>query len=326
MSVKKILLGVLIAVLVVLASQVDFGEIFDRLSIIKKEDTIKDCSVSVDGKTVALGMSESEVFDTFGTPFDVLLSEYGFYWNIYHENFKNYIQVGIKDGVVVGMYTNSPNLIFEALTVGDKKEKVNKLFGESLDGIIKGDTRYLSNGSESEASFESYKIKGAYVTFFYDTFKNNSLTSVNIIDCDVEESFDMLYAPASDELKKSFETQNFYVTNATRQNEGLTLFLPHEGLSELAFSHSLDMAENEYFSHTGKNGDTVLDRSEKYSIDFEKIGENLAMGSQNSVYMHELLMNSEGHRKNILASFTNMGVGVAFSSDNTPYLTQNFLK
>lgn len=323
---KKILLGVLIAVLVVLVSQVDFSEIFDRLSIIKKEDAIKDCPVSINGKTVALGMSEDEVFDTFGAPSDILLSEYGFYWNIYHENFKNYIQIGIQDGIVVGMYTNSSNLIFETLTIGDKKEKVNELFGESLDGIIKGDTRYLSNGSEDDASFESYKIKGAYVTLFYDTFKNNSLTSVNIIDCDVEESFDMLYAPASDELKKSFETQSFYVTNATRQNEGLAPFLPHEELKELAFSHSLDMAENEYFSHTAKNGDSVLDRSQKHNIDFEKIGENLAMGSQNSIYMHELLMNSEGHRKNILASFTNMGVGVAFASDNTPYLTQNFLK
>ena len=323
---KKILLGVLIAVLVILASQVDFGEIIDRLSIMKKEDTIKDCPVSLNGKTVALGMSESEVFDIFGAPSDVLLSEYGFYWNIYHENFKNYIQVGIKDGTVVGMYTNSPNLLFETLAVGDKKEKVNELFGESLDGIVKGDTRYLSNGSENESSFESYKIRGGYVTFFYDVFKNNSLTSVNIIDCDVEEDFDMLYAPPSDELKHSFEIQNFYVTNATRVNEGLAPFLLHEGLSKLAFSHSFDMAENEYFSHTGKNGDTVLDRSQKFDFDFEKIGENLAMGSQNSVYMHELLMNSEGHRKNILAGFTNMGVGVAFASDNTPYLTQNFLK
>ena len=323
---KKILLGVLVAVLVILASQVDFGEIIDRLSIIKKEDTIKDCPVSIGEKTVALGMSESDVFDIFGTPSDVLLSEYGFYWNIYHENFKNYIQIGIKDGIVVGMYTNSPNLFFETLTVGDKKEKVNELFGESLDGIIKGDTRYLSNGSDNESNSESYKIKGAYVTFFYDTFKNNSLTSVNIIDCDVEESFDMLYAPASDELKKSFEAQSFYVTNATRQNESLTPFLPHEGLKSLAFSHSLDMAENEYFSHTSKNGDSVLDRSQKHNIDFEKIGENLAMGSQNSIYMHELLMNSEGHRKNILAGFTNMGVGVAFAENNTPYLTQNFLK
>ena len=106
---------------------------------IKKEDTIKDCPVSIGEKTVALGMSESDVFDIFGTPSDVLLSEYGFYWNIYHENFKNYIQIGIKEGIVVGMYTNSPSLCFETLTVGEKKEKVNELFGESLDGIIKGD-------------------------------------------------------------------------------------------------------------------------------------------------------------------------------------------
>ena len=152
------------------------------------------------------------------------------------------------------------------------------------------------------------------------------MTAVNIIDCDVEESFDMLYAPQSLELKKSFELENFYVTNATRINEGLVPFLAHEGLDKLAYGHALDMAKNNYFSHTNQNGDTVIQRAKKHSIKFKTIGENLAMGSQSSIYMHELLMNSEGHRKNILGDFTNMGVGVAFAENNTPYLTQNFLK
>ena len=323
---KKILLAVLIAVLVILASFVDFGDVLDRLSIIKKDDIVKDCPVIIDEKMISIGMSESEIFASLGSACDTLLSEYGFYWNIYHENFKNYIQIGIKDGVVVAVYTNSDNLLFEGVTTDRKKDEIRVLFGEPLDGIIKGDTRYLSNGDTDDANLDVYKIRGAYVTFFYDAFKNNSLTSVNIIDCDVEESFDMLYAPQSDELKKSFEIQNFYVTNATRQKEGLTPFLPHEGLNELSFDHSYDMAKNDYFSHRSQNGDSVLERAQGHGIKFRTIGENLAMGSQNSIYMHELLMNSEGHRKNILGDFTNMGTGIAFAENDKPYLTQNFLK
>ena len=323
---KKILLAVLIALLMILAYQVDFGEVLDKLSIIKKEEIVKDCPIFIDAKEVRLGMSESELDAVFKDPCDVLLSEYGFNWNIYHENFKNYIQVGIKDGVVVGMYTNSPELLFENVTQGTKKEQIRAVFGEPLDGIIKGNTRFLSNGSDKDSNFEIYKIRGAYVTFFYDVYKNNSLTSVNIIDCDVEESFDMLYASPSVELKKSFEKQNFYVTNATRVKEGKTPFLAHEGLDKLPYSHALDMAENNYFSHTSQNGDTVIQRAKKQNINFKTIGENLAMGSQSSIYMHELLMNSEGHRKNILGDFTNMGTGIAFAENDTPYLTQNFLK
>ncbi len=323
---KKILLAVLIALLMILAYQVDFGEVIDKLSIIKKEETVKDCPIFIDDKEVRLGMSESALNSTFGEPYDVLLSEYGFNWNIYHENFQNYIQIGIKDGEIVGMYTNSPKLLFENVTQGTKKEEIKAVFGKPLDGIIKGNTRFLSNGSEKDSDFEVYKIRGAYVTFFYDIFKNNSLTSVNIIDCDVEESFDMLYAPPSLELKESFEKQSLYVTNATRVKEGLAPFSPHEGLDVLAYSHALDMANNNYFSHTSQNGDSVLERAQKHSIKFKTIGENLAMGSQSSIYMHELLMNSEGHRKNILGDFTNMGTGIAFAEDDTPYLTQNFLK
>ena len=325
-NVKKTLLGILLALVVIGVSFIDFGEIAERIFVIDKEELVKDCPIMVDGKLVRLGMAEESLLDTLGAPCDTLLSEYGFYWNIYHENFKNYIQVGVKDGIVVGMYTNSPELLFEDVEHGTEKEKIHSLFGEPLNGIVKGDTRYLSNGSDDSADFDSYKVRGAYVTFFYDTHKNNSLVSVNIIDCDIEESFKMLYAPPSDELKISFETQNFYVTNAMRQNMGLAPFERNSELDKLALSHSLDMAQNNYFSHTSQNGDTVVDRSQRYDIHYQKLGENLAMGSQNSIYMHELLMNSDGHRKNLLADFTNIGVGVAFSSDNKPYLTQNFSK
>ena len=323
---KKILLGVLIALVIVLASQIDFGDLAEKIFVPDTKEIIKDCPVVLNGKVISLGMDESSVSDILGEPCDRLLSEYGFYWNIYHENFKNYIQVGIKDGVVVGMYTNSPDFIIENAAAGMEKEKIHSFFGEPLDGIVKGDTRYLSNGSSDDANFDTYEIRGAYVTFFYDIHKNNSLVSVNIIDCDVEESFDMLYAPPNNELKASFEAQNFYVTNATRRNEGLAPFKRNSELDSLALSHSLDMAKNNYFSHTNQDGETVMDRSKEYNIHFEKLGENLAMGSQNTIYMHELLMNSEGHRKNLLADFTNVGMGVAFSQDNSPYLTQNFSK
>ena len=237
---KKIFLAILIVILIILAYQVDFGNVLEKMSIIKKD--VKDCPIKIDETTISLGMTENEIFDCFGDPCDILLSEYGFYWNIYHENFKNYTQVGIKDGEVVAVYTNSSKVLFEGIQSRTSKDALRSLFGEPLEGIVKGNTRYLSHGNQDDANFDLYKIRGAYVTFFYDTFKNNSLISVNIIDCDVEESFDMLYAPASDELKKSFEAQSFYVTNATRQNEGLTPFLPHEGLESVAFSHSSDMA------------------------------------------------------------------------------------
>lgn len=286
----------------------------------------KTCTISVGDKTVTLGMSRQDIEALFGSPCDTIVSEYGFIWNIYHNNFKNYIQIGIDNDTVVAMYSNSPDLSFKSLAVGSPKEEALAILKEPLDGIVKGDTRYLSNGSDKNANFEIFKADGAYVTLFYDSLANNSITSVNIIDYDVEQSFKRLYAEPTQELKESFEKQSFYITNATRVREGLSPYLPHRQLDEIAYAHSSDMVENDYFSHTNLNGDTVLERGLNYEIVFAAIGENLAMGAQNSLYMHELLMNSEGHRKNILADFTHLGTGVAFKDDGSPYLTQNFLK
>ena len=224
------------------------------------------------------------------------------------------------------MYTNSQNLSFKGLTFGATKDAVHSILLLPIDGILKGDTKYLANGSGGNANFEVYETDGAYITLFYDSHANNSLTSVNIIDYDVEQSFKRLYAEPNQELKESFEKQSFCITNAARAREGLVPYKSHAELDRVAFLHSEDMVKNDYFSHTNQKGENVLQRGLKGGVNFTAIGENLAFGAQNSIYLHELLMNSEGHRRNILADFTHLGTGVAFKEDGTPYLTQNFLK
>lgn len=60
-------------------------------------------------------------------------------------------------------------------------------------------------------------------------------------------------------------------------------------------------------------------------IIYNSAGENLAYGHQNSIFAHEGLMNSEGHRKNILQpSFKNLGVGVDFNDERQPFWTENY--
>ena len=322
---KKILLILFVSCSLLFTSCTYIENVIDRFSI-GEEKMIKDCPLKEGERTVFLGMSADEVASVFGHPRDTFISEYGFVWNIYHENFKNYIQIGIKDNKVVGIYTNSKEFSIEGITQGTEKEDINQKFGTTENGIVKGSTRFLSNGAEDDANMEIYQIRGAYVTFFYDSHKNNSLTSVNIIDYDTEQAFDMLYAKGTDELKQSFDIQNFYLLNATRVREGLSPFTRKHELDALATAHSCDMIQNGYFSHYSLNGDSVLERVQDYGISFSRIGENLAMGAQNSIYLHELLMNSEEHRKNILGDYTHIGIGTAFLEDGAPYLTQNFLK
>ncbi|MEH7309085.1 CAP domain-containing protein [Neobacillus drentensis] len=72
-------------------------------------------------------------------------------------------------------------------------------------------------------------------------------------------------------------------------------------------------------------GQSPFDRMKADDISFHLAGENLAYGQFSSIFAHEGLMNSLGHRENILrAGYEYLGVGVAFNNESQPYYTENF--
>ena len=327
---KKLILSLLVALSIVTFSEFDTGRFIEELTykIMQEPVPVKVPSgiLSENGRAVPLGMTYDEVLSRFGDPMDVLVSEYGFSWNIFHENFQNYIQIGIAGHRVVGLYTNSPRFSFRGISVGCTRTDVNMILETPITSIVKGNTRYrMDNMNKEQINMELFCEDGMYITVFYDVFKNNSVTAIHIIEYETEQAYDRLYGAASPELQESFELQNFYVTNALRVREGLSALYYHHDAESVARLHSAEMAENIYFSHSDLSDGTVADRLKQGGIRYRTAGENIAMGAQNSLYMHELLMNSEGHRKNILADFKEVGMGVAFSAEDVPYLTQNFI-
>lgn len=78
----------------------------------------------------------------------------------------------------------------------------------------------------------------------------------------------------------------------------------------VARSHAKDMWERKYFSHYSPEGKDVGDRLLKGGVDYQVAGENLALAPTVSI-AHTGLMNSEGHRENILnPEFHKIGIGV----------------
>lgn len=57
------------------------------------------------------------------------------------------------------------------------------------------------------------------------------------------------------------------------------------------------MVKQNYFDHNNLDGESPFDRLKDDDIDFNAAAENLAYGQQNSIFAHEGLMNSLGHRK-----------------------------
>lgn len=283
-------------------------------------------TLAVSGRTLNMGDDPNTVMDNFGESQGTFPSEYGFLWNIYHDDYKNYIQIGTDSlGKVCAAYTNSPEFVLCGIKVGSTVDEVRMTFGEPLSSIKKGNTLYqLTVGAEGKREMDTFLFHKMFVRVFYDCFKNNTVTAVHIIEEDTETGFMRQYPFGTAENASAMELENFHVTNALRVREGLKPVEYSQAVQPAARSHAKEMAQNNYFSHTDLSGGSVLDRVRAVGVSVSRVAENLAAGCQSGIMMHEILMNSKSHRETILSDYKYLGVGVAFAADSRPYLVQNY--
>jgi uncharacterized protein YkwD len=275
-------------------------------------------------RNIELGENKEEVERKLGTPQRVTLNEYGENWYTYHHQYKYFTMVLYdQHQQVAGLYTNQDLIASTTgITLGSSKEVVQQRLGSPLTKVQKG---LFSYQLEKDAGFDLFLQDDVYITLFYDKHQNNKVTSIQLIKKEIEQLKTDIYPKVSNELKEGFEYQLFDLTNAARLNHNLSLLTWDEHVRETARKHSDDMALNDYFSHTNLEGESPFDRMEEDDLLFHMAGENLAYGQFSSIFAHEGLMNSIGHRKNILQKdYEYLGVGVAFNQDSKPYFTQNF--
>ncbi|WP_257141230.1 CAP domain-containing protein [Bacillus sp. AFS015802] len=273
---------------------------------------------------IELGDSKESVEKELGEAKRKSSNEYGVSWYAYHENYRNFLMVSYDQNQQVnGLFTNQDLLSSDSgIKMGVSKETVQSELGKPLTNIRKGLTLYqLQNNGEQDV----YQVDGSYVTIFYDKHENDTVTAIQIISENLEANKKNFYSDASPELKEGFEFQLFDLTNATRVEKGLNVLSWDSQVRDTARKHSLDMAEQDYFSHTNLDGQSPFDRMEEDQIAFRTAGENLAYGQLSSIFAHEGLMNSKGHRENILQThYEHLGIGVAFNEKSQPYYTENF--
>ncbi|WHY75457.1 CAP-associated domain-containing protein [Neobacillus sp. WH10] len=273
---------------------------------------------------VELGETKEDIEHILGPANRSSLNEYGAKWYTYHDKYRDFFMVMYDEkNKAAGLYTNQ-DLITSAngIKLGSSKENVRAKLGEPLTNIQKGLTIYQL---QKNSDYDVYLLDGVYVTIFYDKHENNTITAMQLIDKDIEQKKHELYSEASTELKEGFEYQLFDLTNASRAEHKLPILSWDNRVRETARNHSTDMAVNQYFDHTNLKGQSPFDRMKEDHIIFYLAGENLAYGQFSSIFAHEGLMNSLGHRKNILRNgYEYLGVGVAFNEQSQPYYTENF--
>lgn len=100
----------------------------------------------------------------------------------------------------------------------------------------------------------------------------------------------------------------------------------HAALATAAYGHSLDMATQNYFSHTSLDGRTLGTRVTDAGYAWSTVGENIAAGYPTLQRVIDGWMASEGHCANLMsASYTEVGLACARNASSTYgiYWTQN---
>ncbi len=133
----------------------------------------------------------------------------------------------------------------------------------------------------------------------YLTVKPGSSESIQISVDSVELSVD-------DEA----EQEMLKLLNSEREKAGIRKLTWRDESVLVARVHAVDMWDKSYFGHVSPEGSNVGHRLENANVGYTAAGENLALAPTVKI-AHQGLMNSEGHRENILDKrFNRVGIGV----------------
>lgn len=152
---------------------------------------------------------------------------------------------------------------------------------------------------------------------------NETLTLLTVKP-ETDESVNLKSKTSNLKIDEQSEIKMLDLVNKERANRGLKTLTMNYNLQKVARAHSKDMFENGYFAHENLKGESPFDRMSKAGIKFLVAGENLAL-APNVDLAHEGLMNSPGHKANILnGDFGRVGIGVQDGGIYGKMFTQDF--
>lgn len=115
------------------------------------------------------------------------------------------------------------------------------------------------------------------------------------------------------------------LVNEARQQEGVPPLTVDPELSKSAKLKSQDMVDKNYFSHDSPTYGSPFDMMKRLGISYSTAGENIAC-NQATDTAHSALMESPGHRSNILSEdFTHIGIGIVDGGACGKMVTQQFI-
>jgi len=143
----------------------------------------------------------------------------------------------------------------------------------------------------------------------FDEAVKKSLTRTTV-EPESDETVKLNFKVNDAKTRADLEMKMLDLVNQERTKRGLPALKWDPELVPVARAHSQDMFARGYFSHYTLEGKDPFDRMKAAGIKYYSAGENLALGPTLSI-CHEGLMNSPGHRANILnPTYGRIGIGI----------------
>jgi len=151
-----------------------------------------------------------------------------------------------------------------------------------------------------------------------------TINRLTTIEPESNEKVDLPFRVTNSTPAPDLEEKMLELVNQERTSRGLKPLQMDPALIPVARSHSQDMWERSYFSHYTPEGKDPFERMKDGHVDYRTAGENLALAPTLQI-AHTGLMNSPGHRANILnPNFGRVGIGIMNGGRRGLMVSQEF--
>lgn len=165
-------------------------------------------------------------------------------------------------------------------------------------------------------------LSGIYGDMLKTAMKNMDFLTVEKVS---DENVDLGFKVFDVSVREDLEIQMLEKINKERTTRKLKSLVMDEKARVLAREYGTYLFENGIFSHTDLEGKSPSDRMQSAGIEYMFSGENLAL-APDLEEAHKGLMESQGHRENILYPFFGkVGIGVVDGGEYGMIFVQEFL-
>lgn len=239
------------------------------------------------------------IFSIIYTTFQILSGRFFLIPAELHRNIVNRILGGLGSTVIAAVILVALARLTNAVTIPEninlafERAGINAFIDDHLEQYAKNERSPLSNGSPKAKESDEHFITLSFSTTDY------------MVRADLEQEM-------------------LRLINVERAMAGVGPLTMDTTLTRLARAYSADMFTRGYFSHNTPEGVDPFQRMKKANIRYMYAGENLAL-APTLIRAHTGLMNSPGHRANILQkAYKKVGIGVLESKKHGLMITQEF--